>query len=182
MIKRSLRRLLVSTAVAATALTAVAATTARADALPGLRPVSDYNPNGCSGPPFSSLLDQSPPLLDPTTGVPFFLPIPRFFTVNFRGACDMHDAAYAGGFVIDPFNGFPVDTSTQSRLTIDLDFLYDLRTLCRGSIPLDAPGALVACFAVAQTYFTAVRAAGSPYFDASPFVPGIQSVGTRLNN
>jgi hypothetical protein len=181
MIKRSLRRLLVSTAVAATALTAVATTTAHADALPGIRPVGDYS-NGCSGPPWNSLFDQSPHLLDPSTGFPLFLPIPRFFTVNFRGACDMHDAAYAGGYVIDPFNGFPVDTSRQSRLTIDLDFQSDLKTLCRGSIPWDAPGALVACFAVADTYFAAVRAAGRAFFDASPFVPGIQSVGTRLNN
>jgi hypothetical protein len=147
----------------------------------GIRPVGEYF-NGCSVPPANILLDQSPPLLDPTTGFPFFLPIPRFFTVDFRNACAMHDAAYAGGFVIDPFNGVPVDTSRQSRWTIDVDFLHDLKTLCRGSIPLDAPVALVSCFAVADTYFAAVRAAGSAFFDASPFVPGIQSVGTRPNN
>ena len=179
--KHFLRRIAIFAAVAATAMGAVATTTAHADAKPGLLPASVYS-NGCSGPPWNALFDTSPPLPDPTTGFPFFFPIPRFFSVNFRTACDMHDAGYEGGFVFDPATGVPVDTSRQSRLTIDLKFLNDLKTLCNRTIPWDAPAALVSCSAIADTYFTAVRVAGFPNFDASPFVPGRQLTGTRLNN
>jgi hypothetical protein len=182
MTKHFLRRLAISTALAATAMSGVAATTARADVIPGgFYPAVVYS-NGCSGPPFNTLLNQSPPIPDPTTGFPFFFPVPRFFVVDFRPACDMHDAGYEGGLVIDPIFGVPVNTSSQSRLTVDLKFLGDLRYLCSRSIPWDAPTALVSCHLLADTYFAAVRAAGRGNFDASPFVQGKQLTGTRPNN
>jgi hypothetical protein len=179
--KLSLRRLLVSTAVAVTAVTAVATTTAHADWVPGQYDATRYA-NGCSGPPWNSLLDWSPPLLDPTTGFPFFLPIPRAFSVDFRLACAMHDAGYSGGYVVNPVTGQLTDTRFQDRWSIDVQFNADLKTLCSRTIPWDAPVALGTCFAIADTYFWAVRAAGGSYFDANPFAPGRQPSGTRPNN
>lgn len=180
MTRHLFRRFAIAAAVVATGVGGLAAS-AHADAKPGLLPASLYG-NGCSVPGPNVLFDQSPPLVDPTLGFPFFIPIPRVFVVNFRPACDMHDAGYDGGFVIDPISGGFVNTASQSRVTIDLKFQNDLRTLCMRTIPWDAPGALIPCLGIADTYFAAVRAGGWALFDASPFVPGRQSSGTRLNN
>jgi hypothetical protein len=175
---RSLVRAAVAVAVALGAVVGLLAPAAHADTLPGNLavpfPAAAYS-NGCSFPGPNLLLDQQP-FPDAPFGFPWL------FVVNFRPACDMHDAGYDGGIVFDPVNGPTVDTRTLSRLTIDLRFLGDLRTLCNRTIPPFAPAALASCHAVASVYFTAVRAAGTLLFDANPAVTGTQLTGTRPNN
>ena len=174
------RRLALLAAVAATSLTGLATTGAHADTLPGnnsaVFPASAYG-NGCSVPGPNLLFDTSPPLVDPSPWA-----APWVFFVNFRPACDMHDAGYDGGFVFDSINGGIVDTRPQSRLTIDNRFYNDLITLCNRQIGGNAPAARVQCYSIAATYYWAVRGAGWAMFDASPSVPGLQRTGTRLNN
>ena len=177
---RFIRRLTLASAVAATALTVSVAPMAHADThfdnvfapvLPGA-----YG-NGCSFPGPNLLFDTSPPLVDPSPWA-----WPYVFVVNFRPACDMHDAGYDGGFVFDLINGGLVDTRSQSRLTIDNRFYNDLITLCNRQIGGNAFVARSLCYSIAATYYGAVRAAGWALFDASPAVPGLQSSGTRPNN
>jgi hypothetical protein len=174
------RRLALFAAVAATAFTGLATTAAHADTLPGnnftLFPAAAYA-NGCSVPGPNLLFDTSPPLVDPSPWA-----APWVFFVNFRPACDMHDAGYDGGVVFDSINGGAVDTRTQSRLTIDNRFYNDLITLCNRQIGWNAPAARAQCYGIATTYYAAVRAAGWALFDASPSVPGRQLTGTRPNN
>ena len=177
---RFIRRLTVASAVAATALTVSVAPMAHADT----RPDNIFAPllpgaygNGCSVPGPNLLFDTSPPLVDPSPWA-----WPYVFVVNFRPACDMHDAGYDGGFVFDLINGGLVDTRSQSRLTIDNRFYNDLITLCNRQIGANAFVARSLCYSIAATYYTAVRAAGWALFDASPAVPGLQSSGTRPNN
>jgi phospholipase A2-like protein len=177
---RHARRLALWAAVAATSLTGLATTTAHADTLPGNAgipfPAIAYR-TGCSFPGPNLLFDFSPPLVDPSPWA-----APWVFIVDFRPACDMHDAGYDGGFVFDSINGGIVDTRTQSRLTIDNRFYNDLITSCNRQIGGNAPVARALCYPIAATYYFAVRAAGRWLFDASPGVPGVQLSGTRINN
>jgi Prokaryotic phospholipase A2 len=180
MLKQSLRRFALATTVAATAMTGLAAASAHADTNPeNLQRVfaaAEYS-NGCSFPGLNVLLDQSPPLVDPSPWA-----APWVFIVKFRPACDMHDAGYDGGIVTDPINGGVVDTRTLSRRTIDDRFYNDLITSCNRQIGWNAPAARAQCYTIASTYYLAVRAAGGLLFDANPAVPGVQSTGTRPNN
>ncbi len=175
-----LRRLALAAAAAAVSVTGVAASTAHADTKPeNLFRVffaAEYG-NGCSVPGPNVLLDQSPPLVDPSPWA-----APWVFVVNFRPACDMHDAGYDGGIVFDPINGGVVDTRGLSRRTIDDRFYADLMTSCNRQIGWNAPAARAQCYGIAATYYFAVRAAGGPRFDADPAVPGTQQFGTRPNN
>ena len=175
-----IRRLTVACAVAATAVTVSVAPLAHADTLPGNTsipfPAASYG-TGCSFPGPNLLFDTSPPLIDPSPWA-----WPYVFVVNFRPACDMHDAGYDGGIVFDPINGGVVDTRGLSRLTIDNRFYNDLITLCNRQIGGNAFVARSLCYGIAVTYYTAVRAAGWWLFDASPGVPGVQFTGTRPNN
>jgi len=178
--KKRIRRIAIGSAAAASAMVGVAGTAAHADTLPGNTfipfPAAAYG-NGCSFPGPNLLLDQSPPLVDPSPWA-----FPWVFVVNFRPACDMHDAGYDGGIVFDSINGGTVDTRGQSRLTIDNRFYNDLIRSCNQQIGANAPVARALCYPIAATYYFAVRAAGASRFDANPAVPGIQSTGTRLNN
>jgi hypothetical protein len=181
MIKQALRRVALGGAVAATSLTGLAATTAHADTLPGNTPSTPFPAaaysNGCSFPGLSAILNQSPPLVDPSPWA-----APWVFIVNFRPACDMHDAGYDGGIVFDPVNGGVVDTRGLSRSTIDNRFYGDLITSCNRQIGWNAPAARAQCYTIASTYYAAVRGAGWLLFDADPAFPGIQQSGTRPNN
>jgi hypothetical protein len=181
MISRTLRRLGLGAAAAATAVTGFAAITANADTLPFNTPstpfpASAYS-NGCSFPGPNVLFDQSPPLVDPSPWA-----APWVFIVNFRPACDMHDSGYDGGIVFDPINGGVVDTRALSRRSIDDRFYNDLITSCNRQIGWNAQVARAQCYTIASTYYLAVRAAGSLLFDANPAAPGVQSTGTRVNN
>ncbi len=180
MFNRRLRRFALGATAATAALTGFAATT-HADTKQGntpsnLFPASAYG-NGCSVPGPNLLFDQSLPLVDPSPWA-----APWVFVVNFRPACNMHDAGYDGGIVIDPINGGPVDTRALSRRTIDDRFYNDLVTSCNRQIGWNAPVARAQCYTIAGSYYVAVRAAGALLFDANPAVPGVQSTGTRSNN
>jgi Prokaryotic phospholipase A2 len=178
---RLIRRLSVASAVAVTALSGLVAPLAHADTLPGNTPsvpfpAATYS-NGCSFPGPNLLFDTSPPLVDPSPWA-----WPYVFVVNFRPACDMHDAGYSGGIVFDPVNGGIVDTRGLSRVMIDNRFYNDLITLCNRQIGGNAFVARSLCYSIAATYYGAVRAAGWALFDASPGVAGLQSFGPRPNN
>src|SRR5262245_16114519 len=178
--RNSLRRRLSGVAIAlalgATAV-GVSASSAHADQyFPGPVPAYYYS-NGCSMPPLNVLLDQNPPLVDPSPWA-----FPYVFVVNFRSACDMHDAAYEGGIVYHPATGALMDTRTWSRSTADLVFRSDLKGQCNLQIGANAQVARALCYAIAETYYAAVRAGASGRFDANPFVPGIQASGPRVNN
>lgn len=180
MMNRLARRFALSAVVAATSLTGLATAAAQADTLPGNTSIIFFPAaygNGCSVPGPNLLFDSSPPLVDPSPWA-----APWVFVVNFRPACDMHDAGYDGGIVFDLINGGALDTRVQSRLTIDNRFYNDLITLCNRQIGWNAPAARAQCYTIASTYYWAVRAAGFWLFDASPSVPGVQQFGTRPNN
>ncbi|MDO8308081.1 MAG: hypothetical protein Q7V58_06970 [Actinomycetota bacterium] len=113
--------------------------------------------------------------------------------VNFRLACNQHDAGYAGITVYDPFLRKVVDFRKWSRLRVDNKFYDDLGTLCRKQLsskvsklntfrctrglPLDkvlltelagkSPGALA--------YYEAVRAYAEAAFDTNVTRPGVQT-------
>jgi hypothetical protein len=132
--------------------------------------------NGCSVPGPNLLLDQTPPLVDPSPWA-----APWVFFVNFRPACDVHDAGYDGGIIYDPRRGI-VDTRALSRRTIDDRFYDDLINQCNAQIGWNAPAARAQCYTIAGTYYVAVRAAGWALFDAAPAVQGLQQTGTRPND
>jgi hypothetical protein len=67
------------------------------------------------------------------------------YKVNFRLACNSHDAAYSGAKVFDPFLGAEVDYFGWSRDRIDKKFLADMRTLCDRAIPEEARAARAQC-------------------------------------
>jgi hypothetical protein len=176
---RSLTRLAIASTIGMASLVGLMVPSAHADTLPG----NQFGPwlpsayaNGCSFPGPNLLLDQHA-IPDPSPWA-----FPWLFFVNFRPACDMHDAGYSGGWVFDTINGGIIDTRGLSRSTIDARFFYDLITLCNRQIPGHAPVARSTCYALAGTYYGAVRAAGYWFFDASPSVPGQQQFGTRLND
>lgn len=177
---RSLPRLAIATTAALAGSIGLLAPSAQADTLPFNTPSTPFPAsaygNGCSFPGPNLVLDQHL-IPDPSPWA-----APWLFYVNFRPACDMHDAGYDGGIVFDPVNGPIVDTRFLSRAQIDDRFFFDLITLCNRQIPGHAPVARHTCYAIAGTYYGAVRAAGSAFFDASPAVPGRQSFGTRPNN
>jgi hypothetical protein len=179
MSRPSIRRIVASCALAVSAV-AVGATAAHADTLPGNTPSTPFPAavysNGCSFPGPNVLLD-SQAFVDPSPWA-----FPWVFPVVFRPACDMHDAGYSGGIVVDPVTGAVVNTTTMARLTVDNLFLSDLTTLCTRSIPGYAPVARTSCYGMAGTYYAAVRAAGPWFWDAAPAVTGLQFSGPRPNN
>jgi hypothetical protein len=62
--------------------------------------------------------------------------------VNFREACNVHDACYSGTVVADPFASRPgqvVDFRTWSQERCDDAFLANMRTLCRRQISGASP-------------------------------------------
>jgi hypothetical protein len=62
--------------------------------------------------------------------------------VNFREACNVHDACYSGTVVADPFASRPgqvVDFRTWSQERCDDAFLANMRTLCRRQISGPSP-------------------------------------------
>src|SRR5206468_3066353 len=63
-----------------------------------------------------------------------FHPQARPFTVDFRAACDLHDAGYAGAVVKDKLRGGIKDFRGWTRKQVDEKFLADMRMLCRQQI------------------------------------------------
>ncbi len=70
----------------------------------------------------------------------------RTLRVNFRDACNLHDAAYSGAVVRDDLNGGTVtDFRTWTQKEIDEKFLRDMWKLCERQIPAWAHEALRSC-------------------------------------
>ncbi len=114
-------------------------------------------------------------------------------TVNFRAACNQHDAGYAGVTVYDNFIGRIIDFRTWTRARVDEKFQTDLRTLCHkylgdhvsartmskctngpswadfgiGTAVTTSPGAI--------TYYEGVRAEAQAAFDTDVTVSGTQT-------
>jgi hypothetical protein len=91
--------------------------------------------------------------------------------VDFRDACDLHDAGYVGAAVADAVDGGYVDAFGWTRAQVDAKFLADERTLCRRQISGKHADALAACLADTGRY-RAARANGARFFVARPRVAG----------
>ena len=113
------------------------------------------------------------------------------YLVNFKPACDLHDAGYAGLNVWDQFLDDVVpgvrgstDFSTWSREAVDKKLYRDMLTICIKTIPkLDAL-AQNSCEGKlgASGYYQMVKRAGYLAFDCDPKTPGTQrSGGPRVN-
>lgn len=201
---RTVRRVVLLVTVLALALAAPAS----ADMRPGNDvdhplPPSVYS-NGCGGQtgigPVTTLLNW---FLDTARYKDsWYNPLAPTFVVDFRAACDLHDAGHEGGVVSDPINGGVVDFRTWSRRQVDDKFLADLQTLCSAQVPIVdyrwyEPGtsgvALEKCrgfgtfnlagflYKGAGEYHAVVRRLGGLFFDAEPAVPGLQRAGPRSN-
>jgi len=122
------------------------------------------------------------------------------FVVNVKQACDVHDAAYAGVTILDPFTARPMDFRPWSRQSIDTKFMNDIRELCRTQLTTKAEKKyLTAClnglgldplkvvFAGsvgnlnsvqdqigAMSYYETVRAYGGVGYDTDATIPGKQ--------
>lgn len=102
------------------------------------------------------------------------------YEVTFRKACDVHDAAYNGARIKDPFNDDKmVDFYNKSRYDIDERFYDDMRTLCFQQIPGHAINARYQCtqnggtFSTgARTRYRAVKAVGHRSFVKRPKLQG----------
>jgi hypothetical protein len=137
--------------------------------------------------------DQSPPLPDPwvklalvsngcgggpTSDEPRWGDKWEFgrYAVNFRKACDIHDAGYSGAKVTDPFNGNQkVDFYTWTKEQIDKRFYDDLVSICDNTIPAVSSGSRTECYDVALIGYSAVRTFGSKYFEERPALAGVWS-------
>jgi hypothetical protein len=95
------------------------------------------------------------------------------FKVNFRLACDLHDAGYLGAAVADPINGGYVDTFDWTREQVDAKFLADERKLCGEQISSDhsdAQRALAVC--IGDTRRSRAPRKFGGHFVARPHVAG----------
>lgn len=117
-------------------------------------------------------------------------PLAKRYRVNFKPACDLHDAGYEGVAVTDMINGGLItDYSTMSRRQVDLKFLRDMQKICKRQIPKKAKLARRKCMGTggltsfgARHRYELVRSVGSYLFDADPTRPGRQTEGPRAND
>jgi hypothetical protein len=100
--------------------------------------------------------------------------------VDFRAACDIHDAGYAGAVVRDPFaRNQLVDFWSWSREQVDDEFLRNLRILCNAQLRT-AGAALATCDgnnpwtakATATRLRSLVGAIGGFFWDERPYLAG----------
>ena len=101
--------------------------------------------NGCGGGPYASLVKVQNLLGDSSTYRNSLNPFGTRYTVDFRPACNLHDAGYSGAYVWDAINGRWYDAFDRSKAEIDTKFLLDMQKLCEKQIPADAPEALREC-------------------------------------
>jgi len=95
------------------------------------------------------------------------------YSVNFRDACNLHDAGYSGAKVNDPLNGGRViDYFTWTREAVDAKLLADMRRTCDRAIPMEEGTALRKCKITAQGFYDAVRDRGSKYWNDRPHLRG----------
>ena len=133
----------------------------------------------------------------------WYNPLAPTFTVDLRPACDLHDAGYEGGIVVDRINGgagrlhrlVPAAGGRQvpGRPAALCTAQIPLRTYgwwepgttgvarqkCQGSGTFNLAGLY---YKGARDYHAAVRALGRPFFDADPATQGLQAVGPRPND
>jgi hypothetical protein len=116
----------------------------------------------------------------------------RAYIVNFKDACDLHDAGYGGHTVADEINGRTIDYRTWTRHEVDVKFRDDMRLLCEREIPASAPTALAYCkgnggnmlelSAVgATTLYNFVDKQGFRFFDKNLTKPGVQQGGKGIH-
>jgi hypothetical protein len=110
------------------------------------------------------------------------------YEVDFKDACDIHDAGYGGYAVDDAINTrSSVDYRRWSQKQVDDQFLKDMRTLCRRKIPATAKYALADCtggpawnelgirhLIGAHTLYSFVHEYGDGFYDGDLTTPGIQ--------
>jgi hypothetical protein len=100
------------------------------------------------------------------------------FDVNFKPACDLHDAGYSGLYVINRFgqgSNANVDYSTWSKAAIDRKFFSDLSKICDITIPATNENARDKCKGWglgAKAYYQAVKRAGRATFDCNISIGG----------
>jgi hypothetical protein len=82
--------------------------------------------NGCG----AGVASSAPRPFDTSTYLNSNNPRGRRYVVNFRMACNLHDAAYSGAKVADPLNGGVIDTFGWSKLKADEVFLTNMKKLC----------------------------------------------------
>ena len=108
------------------------------------------------------------------------------FTVDFRDACNLHDAGYGGATVRDILDGRRgarpiVSFRKWSRREVDDKFQADMQKICRRDIPRRARLARYSCV-TGTGRFEAVRLVGGSFYDADLRAPGIQATGHRVND
>jgi hypothetical protein len=127
----------------------------------------------------------------------FFLDSQKYygFRVDFRDACNAHDAGYGGFTVKDPVTHRVTDFRTWTRARVDQKFQSDLQTLCSRKIKGDSQKARMARQACqfgphlsltmpladtagATAYFEGVRTYAKAAFDADPMREGTQDFGS----
>jgi hypothetical protein len=122
-------------------------------------------------------------------------PLAKSYTVNFKAACDLHDAGYNGMTVYDKINNRTIDFRTWTRKRVDDKFWRDMKMLCDDQIrEQEDPGvtatvALAKCKGVggaasigSEWLYNKVRYWGSHFFDADLTRPGHQASGHRDNS
>jgi hypothetical protein len=122
--------------------------------------------NGCGPGPTASL---EPRQLDTWTF--HGLTSAKVFTISFRDACDLHDAAYNGAEVYDAINRGYVDHFAWSREQADEKFLRDLKSICNRELQHE-PAPLFSCNKYATSYYYGVRRGGEAAWVHRPHLIG----------
>jgi hypothetical protein len=106
-------------------------------------------------------------------------PLGRRYRVNFKDACDLHDAGYSHAKVEDKLNGGIVDFLHWSQAAVDRKFLLDMRLICKRDIPASAPVARDDCEGTggktsfgAETRYNFVFRFGYKFFWKPPSISG----------
>ena len=100
--------------------------------------------NGCGGGSSETLIAAQNAFGDTSVYRDSF-PYLHRYKVDFREACNLHDAGYSGALVWDAINGVWYDYYGKTKEEVDNKFLADMRKLCDEQIPADAPVARADC-------------------------------------
>ena len=118
-----------------------------------------------------------------------FNPLAPSYEVNFKDACDLHDACYSGAVVRDTINSDSiVDFRNDSRSTCDTKFLANMRTLCSQQIPETERTALANCRSTggslsigAKSRYNFVRCWGNLFYETAASASGANDAA-RVND
>ncbi|MEX2049186.1 MAG: hypothetical protein WEB90_06385, partial [Gemmatimonadota bacterium] len=141
--------------------------------------------NGCGGEGWDIVVKVENYLGNTHTyGDSWFNPLAKTYTVNFKKACDLHDAGYGGQMVYDTINKRSIDYRRWSRKAVDKKFLADMLKLCNRQIPARAKYARQKCKSTggalsfgAHSAYSIVRDWGHLFFDADLTLHGVQKAG-----